>query len=365
MIPESTLKWLKPKTHVLVIWVIVVLITGGSLGTGYHVLKNSISDTITSNRMTASHLAELTLERERATLGIVKSYAHRPLVIEAVRRKDFQAVVPHLKELDDVAPEIDMAFISDKDGTLWANHPVHKEFQGKNFSQTDWYKGVCKEWKPYVSDLFKGAIGKKDLVVVACVPIFDKKDVVMGILGTSQRTLFLANLTVRVKSDPHTKITVLDRAGQVIFSDKFPDQKEVTYYQLFSLLKDAFQNGRADTEMKDPYEGGRVKYFSFIPIEELGWSVVVEHGRAEILNSQLLTFVLIGGVWLLLCAGVVLGFEFIAHRYRHLTEVHHLSSRILTAQEEERKRIAADIHDALGSSLSQIRYKVEGILKRS
>jgi PAS domain S-box-containing protein len=39
-----------------------------------------------------------------------------------------------------------------------------------------------------------------------------------------------------------------------------------------------------------------------------------------------------------------------------------LSARILTAHEEERKRIAADIHDSLGSLLSQTKFMIEGVI---
>ncbi len=40
-----------------------------------------------------------------------------------------------------------------------------------------------------------------------------------------------------------------------------------------------------------------------------------------------------------------------------------LSSKLLSAQEEERKRIAGDIHDSLGSSLSHIKMRMEAILE--
>ncbi len=41
-----------------------------------------------------------------------------------------------------------------------------------------------------------------------------------------------------------------------------------------------------------------------------------------------------------------------------------LASQILTAQENERKRIAIEVHDVLGSSLSAIKYKAEEALQR-
>lgn len=41
-----------------------------------------------------------------------------------------------------------------------------------------------------------------------------------------------------------------------------------------------------------------------------------------------------------------------------------LSSKLLTAQEEERKRIARELHDSIGSSLSAIKFSLEQVLER-
>lgn len=43
-------------------------------------------------------------------------------------------------------------------------------------------------------------------------------------------------------------------------------------------------------------------------------------------------------------------------------ELRHLSSRLLHAQEEERKRIAMEVHDSLGGSLSAIKFRAESAL---
>jgi two-component system, chemotaxis family, CheB/CheR fusion protein len=40
----------------------------------------------------------------------------------------------------------------------------------------------------------------------------------------------------------------------------------------------------------------------------------------------------------------------------------HLSSRVMAAQEEERKRVALEIHDTIGASLSAVKYKVETVI---
>jgi signal transduction histidine kinase len=41
----------------------------------------------------------------------------------------------------------------------------------------------------------------------------------------------------------------------------------------------------------------------------------------------------------------------------------HLSSKLLSAHEGERKRIASEIHDIIGACLSAIKFKVEGALQ--
>ena len=43
----------------------------------------------------------------------------------------------------------------------------------------------------------------------------------------------------------------------------------------------------------------------------------------------------------------------------------YLSSRFLSAQEDERKRIALEIHDSLGASLAAVKFKIEEVLQRA
>lgn len=44
-------------------------------------------------------------------------------------------------------------------------------------------------------------------------------------------------------------------------------------------------------------------------------------------------------------------------------QLKHLSSRLLTAQEEERKRVAVELHDSIGQSLAAIKYGVENVVR--
>ncbi len=52
----------------------------------------------------------------------------------------------------------------------------------------------------------------------------------------------------------------------------------------------------------------------------------------------------------------------VTDRQRMETELHQLSARLLTIQEEERRRVARDLHDSLGPTLSGIKFMVEAAL---
>jgi signal transduction histidine kinase len=58
----------------------------------------------------------------------------------------------------------------------------------------------------------------------------------------------------------------------------------------------------------------------------------------------------------------------VAERTRDLArtneELRRLSSRIMTAQEDERKRIASDLHDSIGGCLGGVKYKVDLALQQ-
>ncbi len=162
------------------------------------------------------------MEQKKAVLGVLQSYANRPHLIAAAKEKSPSKAIKHLTNLIDNNPTIDRVFITDAQGTLWVNFPVDEQSHGKNFRYQDWYGGVSREWRPYVSDLYKRLIGAKDLAVAYCLPIQDEKDTVIGILGASQAVRVLAQLIQRVDPNPPPHITLLDQRGNIIYSDRIP-----------------------------------------------------------------------------------------------------------------------------------------------
>jgi hypothetical protein len=278
--------FMKREVSIFILAVIFIFVFGIAFIVGYSHYKSHIKHTISGNKSTANLLAAIVLEHQKATIGIIQSYASRRLLINAAKKKDFNEIIKHLTHIKENNPEIDTAFITAQDGTLWANFPIDKESHGKNFSYRDWYKGVSKEWKPYVSSVYQWIVGEKDLAVAACAPIFDEKGKVIGILGTSQHIDFLGRIIHQVKLDPEIKITLIDQTGHIIYSDRFAYEKRVISYPFVDLIKKAMEEKKDDLEIQDPSESSNVRYTAFAPIKAFGWSVIVERDKRSVLKSE-------------------------------------------------------------------------------
>ncbi len=60
--------------------------------------------------------------------------------------------------------------------------------------------------------------------------------------------------------------------------------------------------------------------------------------------------------------GLVLGLVNVTERIKTEERLRFLSSQLLTARENERKRIAQELHDSIGQSLTAIKFGLENSL---
>jgi PAS domain S-box-containing protein len=265
----------------------------------YTSYKKAVRNTIRSNETRADLLGKIVLEHHRAALGIVQSYTSRPLLVEAVKKKDFNGALLHLTNLSKENPEMVSSWISNPNSMAWVNFPVDKRGFGKDLSHRDWYKGVSKEWKPYVSDIYKLFTQNEDLAVSLCVPIFDDKKKVVGIFGASLATVFYNDLVKHISFDMDAGITLIDREGHIIYGDKYPYEKKIIAYPLFDTVQRMARTAHGTIEVRDASDQSRVKYVSSARVEEIGWSVVVEKTRSNVIRSILGEFVQIAVISLL------------------------------------------------------------------
>ena len=283
----STHSWfVRSQALTTTIAVTFFFIFGAAFAVGYSHYKRLIKNTVQENRSTVNLLATIVVGHVKAVSGVLQAYGSRPLLIDAAKKKDFREGINHLANLKENNPEIDSVFVADPDGILWGDFPVNKESHGQNFSYRDWYKGVSKEWKPYVSNVYKRVVGEKELAVVVDVPIFDEKGKVIGILAASQRVAVIGQIFKPVILNPDMKITLLDQMGQIIFSDQFPYKGEINIYPYLPLLQKAMREWKSEIEIRSLSEGEGIEYLAFATIKGIGWSVIVAQEKKKMFKAE-------------------------------------------------------------------------------
>jgi PAS domain S-box-containing protein len=357
-------------TVVSLLFLVISCITFLFLQYQFGELKNQ---TLVSDRVMTGFLSDFIIEHEKAAMGILQSYASRLSFINAVKNKDVVEAHRNLQDLKKNNAEIDLTFITDQNGILWGNYPVFPEALGKDLSSRDWYKGVSSQWKPYVSDVFKLIVETQPLAVAVAVPVFDLQGQVAGVLATSQRLTFLNDLFNRLPSDNYSTITVVDRMGNIIHSNKPYPTGTVMGYSLFPAVKNALEEKKNQIAIQKPIQKDETVYLTVQSVTLLGWTIVVEHGSKGIIQAGLprfittaITFLLIYVItcfFLLYARKHMLYIESEA-RFRNATEGSLDAFFILRSVRDIKRRIIdfefVDLNKAAENMLEMSREKVIG-----
>jgi len=335
-----------------------VVIFGPACIIAYRTYTKAIDAAILSNRTRATFLAKLVLEHQRAAIGVLQAYAGSPLLVDAIKTRDVDGALRHLRDLRRTNPEMDWPFISNPDSTVWVNYPVDRQVWNKDLSFRDWYKGVSKEWKPYISSVYNLMVGEKDLAVAICVPVFDEQGKVIGILSTAQSTAFFQKTIGEIGLNLDSKITLIDEDGHIIYSNAFPYTKEVIGYPHLRFVEKAMKGEIGDVEVRDAPDQDWGKYASFAPVEGIGWSVIVEKAKSEVFRSEIPYLALIGVTALLIYGFAALSLVRLRKRQRQLKELEELNKKLDARVRERTAEIEAG-NNALRATEERYRLAIQ------
>ncbi|OPY78984.1 MAG: Cyclic di-GMP phosphodiesterase response regulator RpfG [Syntrophorhabdus sp. PtaU1.Bin058] len=256
--------WIKkPRSFFLVQLLLFVVICAMAFNIEYNHVMNEMRDEGALNNATAKHIAHMMEEYNKSIIMILHSYTTRPLLIDAVQRKDLKAATVHLVDIKRNNPAIDLIAITDHNGVLWVDYPYRPEAVNPDLPYRDWYRGVSNRWQPYVSGVFQLTAGKRGTAIAFMVPVFSKKKAV-GILYASLRTGTLANQMLPLIPDQTTRTTIVDQMGNIIYDSGLPYDEKVMKYP-FSFSSDVIT--------------------ASAPVKTFMWTVVVEKKKEAVLAS--------------------------------------------------------------------------------
>ncbi len=261
------------------------------------VLRLEEAQSLAESEAIARSVAAFIQAREENYVHSLLAYAGRFRFREAVERQNRAEALVHLRQYRELFSEMDSAFLADPGGVLWARFPEAPGLYGKSFADRDWYRGVRREWRPYVSEVFVSA-GSGVLVVALAVPIRDLNGNVIGIIGSSQRLDVIRQWLLPIKV-PGGDLYVVDRKGQFIFHPTRTGPEHLTDYARVPIVDRLLRGEEGVLEQENPVEHD-VRLAAYRQLPSLGWGLVVQRNK-NLALQRMHTLILASGT-----AGLVL-----------------------------------------------------------
>ncbi len=231
---------------------------------------------------TALLSAQLVEERFRQSTVFLEAFASRPLLRQALAARDARVMTYHLKIAYDLQPEFAFISVYDLDGTMRGIYPPDAGVVGRNFAHRDWYRGVSREWKPYVSEVYQTAVAPRPLVVAVAVPLKEPDGTRSGILMAPYRLKTIADWMGHIQQEGAWRISVVDQNGRLLAGPGVEASEapiDLRHYPPVAEL----QAGQAGTGI---FPRGAEEFFvAYTPIVSLGWGLVAERPLSLVLQS--------------------------------------------------------------------------------
>jgi signal transduction histidine kinase len=261
------------------------------------VSASNVSAAVMTGELIGSDLAR--------NIDMARALAAQPGMVAAVQRHDADAVRVRLNAtfdaLNRLAPgdpgaaaaggtgsaavrRIDRAFVTDPAGVEWSDYPHAPESIGKSFADRDWYRGVSRDWQPYLSEVYQRNAEPPILIVAMAAPVRSPAGNVIGILVFQMPLEYLSNTLKAIPVGGTGHVYVVDRRGAVVAHPRLPDLQARRYTQPADSapVRAALAGAPSTAEYPDPISGEpMVASFQPVPVPDGTWAAVAQQPVAD------------------------------------------------------------------------------------
>jgi len=308
----------------------------------YRAIDRELTDVALSRRAAVAQLATVTLsEKFDHLIDISISLATRVRFRQLVAAGQWAEAIEILRDVPRDLPAIERLFLTDTAGTLTADVPELPGVRGQSFAYRDWYKGVSRDGKPYVSPAYQRAAAPQVNVFAVAAPIRSAGGNVSGVLVLQIRLDTFFEWLKAIEIGLEGFAYVVDAKGQIAFHSKHPGRREIVDFSAAPLVQKLVRRERGVEIAFDPFEQEN-SVSAYAPVAGYGWGVVAQQPTrtAFAAKNQQLTR-------LLIAYGLTLLF-FVSGIY--------LASRIMMQrrQAEEDRRIKAGLERRVAERTAQL-----------
>lgn len=348
--PTETYHWVTKRRNIALIVLIYFLILSiTSFLLCYRHYRETTEHTLLNDRQSASVHALLIEVYLHDIVSTMEAYTNRPLLMQAVSQKNWEQAKQHLLNLTQLNPNIDSVIITDVKGTAWVAQPYRPDVLGINFAHRDWYRGVSRQWKPYISEAILRVTGEKDTAIHVAVPIYDKQDAVVGVLLNAQRAVEMGKTLRQAPLEQGLFISITDHKGVIIYSSRYAYERALVRYPFHKAVKDGMAKGVQTVAVSDPSADGAIRYISSATVKDIGWKIFVGRDRSSVLAASSGYFLQIILICFLLFLGITFFLLYARKRVMIQTEIEKLRNENELLASETRFR---ELFDNMNSGVA-------------
>ncbi len=217
--------------------------------------------------------ATLVEEHFRQSTAFLEAFAISPTFREAWRDQDMESIQAQLQQARALRPDFTFVSVYDVQGNMRALYPPERRVVGRNFAFRDWYKGVSREWKPYISEVYQTAVSPNALVAAMVVPIKDAKGKPVGILMAPYSLDIMSRRLVETKLEGTWTISLVDQRGQLSAHPHIdPHAAPIDLGSYEPVKRVRAGNSGNGVFVRD----GEAFFEHYEPLPEYGWGILVE-----------------------------------------------------------------------------------------
>jgi signal transduction histidine kinase/ActR/RegA family two-component response regulator len=182
------------------------------------------------------------------------------------------ALVTELRPIVGIEHETLAVFVENTKGLLLALDPPDQTLIGRDFSQRDYFVGVSRDWKPFVSEAFQAAMRGNPATTVVVVPVFGDDGKAVGVLGAAIDLFRAADWLTPLSA--YEDVYVVDRKGRLIMHARDPLGASLRDLSADPTVAAAI-SGRSVLGPGPDLLSGRTSFIASAVVPGVQWQVVV------------------------------------------------------------------------------------------
>ena len=180
-----------------------------------------------------------------------------------------------LRTVPNDLPYIERLFLTDAKGTLKADVPTVPGVRGTNFAHREWFQGVSREWKPYVSPAYTRTAAPQLNVFAVAVPVKSATGKVVGILVLQIRIEQLLEWVQGINMGTDAFVYIVDSRGQKAFDARYRDREKIIDLSATPVVQKLWR-GEHGVEIRFDATEQEESIIAYAPVPGYGWGIVAQ-----------------------------------------------------------------------------------------